>query len=183
MKRLLSLLDWMFAKPLRLLIPGVVVIVVLVVLAFLASPSYATPVPQPIAFNHKIMVVTAGIDCVFCHSDVNRSPSAAIPSVEKCMGCHKTIATTAPEIVKVADYYNKGEPIPWQRVNYLPAFVYFSHEAHVVAGKQNCENCHGDVANMTVDVPVVRMNMGWCLRCHTKQPNGQQLRDCVTCHQ
>ncbi len=183
MKRLRSSLAWMVDKPLRLLIPAGVLIVILAALAFMASTSYASPVPQPIAFNHKIMVVTAGIDCVFCHSDVNRSPSAGIPSVEKCMGCHKTIATTSPEIVKVANYYNSGQPIPWQRVNILPRFVYFSHEAHIVAGKQNCENCHGDVANMTVDVPVVRMNMGWCLRCHTKQPNGEQLRDCVTCHQ
>ena len=183
MKRLRSSLAWMTAKPLRLLIPAAVVVILLAALAFLASSSNASPVPQPIAFNHKIMVVTAGIDCIFCHSDANRSPSAGIPSVEKCMGCHKTIAATAPEIVKVANYYNNQQPIPWQRVNILPRFVYFSHEAHVVAGKQNCENCHGDVANMTVDVPVVRMNMGWCLRCHTQQPNGQQLRDCVTCHQ
>ncbi len=183
MKRLRSLLAWMDAKPLRMVIPVVVAVVIVAALAVLVSTSRASPVPQPIAFNHQIMVVTGGIDCVFCHSDVNRSPSAGIPSVEKCYGCHKTIATSAPEIVKVVNYYSNQQPIPWQRVNYLPSFVYFSHEAHVVAGKQNCENCHGDVAHMTVDVPVERMNMGWCLRCHTKQPNGQQLRDCVTCHQ
>ncbi len=182
MERLRSLLAWATAKPLRLLIPAAAV-VILVALVLLVNSSQASPDTQPIAFNHKIMVVTAGIDCLFCHSDATRSPSAGIPSVDKCMGCHRTIATTSPEIVKVAGYFSRGEPIPWERVNILPRFVYFSHQAHVVLGKQNCENCHGDVANMTVDVPVVRMNMGWCLRCHTKQPNGQQLRDCITCHQ
>lgn len=183
MKRLRSLLAWMTARPIRWLIPAGVIVVLAALAFWIVSSTQASPVPQPIAFNHKIMVKTAGINCVFCHSGVNRSPSAVIPSVEKCMGCHKTIATTAPEIVKVANYYNNNQPIPWQRVNYLPSFVYFSHEAHIVAGGVNCEECHGDVANMTVDVPVVRMNMGWCLRCHTKQANGEQLRDCVTCHQ
>jgi hypothetical protein len=35
---------------------------------------------------------------------------------------------------------------------------------------------------MTVAKPVVRMNMGWCLDCHEKQPNASQLMDCVICH-
>ena len=30
--------------------------------------------------------------------------------------------------------------------------------------------------------PVVKMNMGWCLDCHEKQPNATQLMDCVICH-
>ena len=183
MKRLRSLLAWMIARPVRLLIPAAGIIVLAALAFWVVSSSQASPVPQPIAFNHKIMVTTAGINCLFCHSDATRSPSAGIPSVAKCMGCHKTIAATAPEVVKVADYFTRQEPIPWQRVNILPRFVYFSHEAHVVGGGLNCERCHGDVANMTVDVPVVRMNMGWCINCHTSQPNGQQLRDCITCHQ
>ena len=54
--------------------------------------------------------------------------------------------------------------------------------AHTAPGG-NCETCHGDVGHMSVDQPVVQMNMGWCLNCHEKQPNAPQLMDCVICHQ
>lgn len=141
------------------------------------------PAPQqPIAFNHQVMV-QMGIDCLFCHTDATRSPSAGMPSVEKCMGCHKVIDPTNPEIQKVAAYWQDQQPIPWVRINQLPRFVYFSHQVHVVAGGINCETCHGDVAHMTQTHAVVQMNMGWCLSCHEKQPNANQLTECITCHQ
>ncbi len=150
--------------------------------AFLFVPHSAAAPAQPINFNHQIMV-GVGITCQFCHTTVTTSPAAGMPSVEKCMGCHNVVDPTNSEIQKVASFWQSQEPIPWVRVNVLPRFVYFSHEVHVVAGAQNCENCHGDVSHMTVDQPVVRMNMGWCLSCHQKQPNARQLTDCVVCHQ
>jgi hypothetical protein len=137
---------------------------------------------QPVAFDHEAMI-KAGITCLFCHADATRSPAAGMPSVESCMGCHEVIATDKPGIQAVADYWQRGEPIPWVRVNRLPRFVYFSHRVHVVAAGLNCERCHGDVAHMTVAEPVANMNMGWCLGCHQQQPNHAQLRDCVVCHQ
>lgn len=148
----------------------------------IATRTQAAASPQPIAFNHEVMV-QAGISCLFCHPGATKSPVAGIPSVEKCMGCHKVIATTSPEIQKVAGYWDRQEPIPWVRVNQLPRFVYFSHRVHVVAGGLNCERCHGDVGHMTVAQPVVKMDMGWCLSCHEQQPNAKQLADCVVCHQ
>jgi hypothetical protein len=162
---------------------GILVVLAIVVLIafFFATRSQAAD-SQPIAFNHQVMV-GAGIQCLYCHDTAIKSPVAGIPSVEKCMGCHSYIATTNPEVQKVAAYYQRGEPIPWQRVNVLPRFVYFSHEVHVVVAGFNCERCHGDVSKMTIDQPVVRMNMGWCLSCHLSQPNAPQLRDCVVCHQ
>jgi hypothetical protein len=69
------------------------------------------------------------------------------------------------------------------RLDRLPRFVHFSHEVHVVAGALNCEDCHGDVGHMTVTQPISRLEMGWCLDCHGKQPNADQLKDCVVCHQ
>ncbi len=169
----------------RVIIAGVIVVIILLVAGFLflGSQIFAAPPQQPIAFNHQAMV-QAGINCVFCHKEVMRSPAAGMPSVEKCMGCHKIISTNLPVIQQVAGYYARSEPIPWVRVNRLPRFVYFSHEVHVGPGGFNCEGCHGDVGHMTVDVPVVKMNMGWCLSaCHEQQPNAEQLRDCVVCHQ
>lgn len=149
----------------------------------LASRTQAQSSLQPVNFNHQAMV-QLGITCVFCHTGATRSPAAGMPSVEKCMGCHKVIATSNPEIQKVAAYWQRQEPIPWPRVNQLPRFVYFSHQVHVAAAGYNCERCHGDVGHMTVDRPVVRFNMGWCLSaCHEQQPNAPQLQDCVVCHQ
>lgn len=168
-------------RSMMLLIPLAVVIVV--VIAGAAFVFRSDPAPQqPIPFPHNTMV-QAGISCLFCHTEAMRSPVAGIPSVERCMGCHRIISTTKPAIQQLAVYWNNQKPIPWVRVNQVPRFVYFSHEVHVVAGGFNCERCHGDVGHMQEDQQVVKMNMGWCLSCHQQQPNAQQLMDCVVCHQ
>ncbi len=164
------------------IVGGLIVLIAIGGVLFLATSQTRAAPAQPIAFNHEVMV-QAGIPCLFCHSDATKSPSAGMPSVQKCMGCHQVIAATNPEIQKLAAYWQRGEPVPWVRVNVLPRFVYFSHEVHVVAGQLACERCHGDVGHMAVDQPVVRMNMGWCLSCHEQQPNAKQLIECVTCHQ
>ncbi len=169
-------------KRVILIFVGLIVLIVIGTVLFLATSQTRAAPAQPIAFNHEVMV-QAGIPCLYCHSDATRSPSAGMPSVDKCMGCHSVIATTNPEIQKLAAYWQRQEPIPWVRVNVLPRFVYFSHEVHVVGADLNCERCHGDVGHMTVDQPVVKMNMGWCLSCHEQQPNAAQLTECITCHQ
>jgi hypothetical protein len=136
---------------------------------------------QPISFSHRVMV-QKGIPCLYCHADARRSPAAGMPSVQKCMGCHLVIARSNPEVKKLTEYWQKGEPVPWVRINQLPRFVYFSHQAHLSAGL-NCERCHGDVAHMEVLQPVVKMDMGWCINCHKQQPQAKRLTDCITCHQ
>jgi c(7)-type cytochrome triheme protein len=97
------------------------------------------------------------------------------------MGCHSHIATGKPEIVKLASYWEKQEPIPWVRVNRQPSYVYFNHSSHISAGV-NCGSCHGDVANMKEAESVVKMNMGFCLDCHAEQENKDALYDCAVCH-
>jgi hypothetical protein len=181
MKRMRDLLLWIRTRPVRLLLVIPALLIVLSVPVLLSGfRSAAAPKPQPIAFNHQIMV-QFGMDCLYCHKEARQSPAAGIPSVDKCMGCHKVVDPNNPVIQEVAGYYNRKEPIPWNRVNILPRFVFFSHEVHVNSGV-NCKDCHGDVAHMTVDLQVVRMNMGWCLSCHEKQPDSAQLIDCVICH-
>ena len=137
---------------------------------------------QPIAYSHRAHV-EAGVQCLFCHPSALRSPVAGIPSVQKCMGCHAVIATDKPGIQEVAGYWERREPIPWVRVNAQPDFVFFSHQPHLGAGL-NCETCHGEVGNMTVARPAVKMDMGWCLDCHLKQPDNKvaRLADCLICH-
>lgn len=157
------------------------VLILVVVSFFLIRAGARAESEQPIPFNHEVMV-QLGINCLFCHTEARRSSLAGIPSVEKCMGCHKVIATDSPAIKQLTDYWERQEPIPWVRVNRLPRFVYFSHQVHVVVAALNCEQCHGDVGHMAEARPVVKMNMGWCLDCHEKQPNAQQLMDCFICH-
>ena len=164
-------------------IVGMVVIIGVVVLVgvyFFLAPGTQAATEQPVAFNHQAMV-QLGVQCLFCHTEARRSPAAGMPSVQKCMDCHKVISADRPVIKQVAGYWDRQEPIPWVRVNQLPRFVFFSHQVHVAAGR-NCEECHGDVGHMTVARPVVAMNMGWCLNCHEQQPNAVQLKDCVICH-
>lgn len=44
---------------------------------------------QPIAgFSHAIHAGKLGMDCRYCHSHIEHSPEANIPSVSTCMGCH-----------------------------------------------------------------------------------------------
>lgn len=153
---------------------------------------------QPINFSHKVHAADNSIPCQYCHIYADKSTVSGVPSVQKCMGCHKIIKTDSPEIQKVASYWEKKEPIPWVKVYNLPDYVYFSHKRHVKA-LVPCQRCHGDVAKMdritrqTVifGVPFVRVSplkMGWCLDCHkngAKEFIGGPVRngtDCWTCH-
>jgi hypothetical protein len=58
------------------------------------------------------------MECQYCHWNVSKSPYAAIPDVELCMGCHKMVGSADPaanaEIEKLKQYWAKGEPIPWK---------------------------------------------------------------------
>lgn len=135
---------------------------------------------QPIAFSHKIHAGKNAINCVYCHSGAEKSKTAGIPSVNVCMNCHKGISkgpeTGTTEIAKIyeaagwdpdkADYTKPQKPIEWIKVHNLQDFVYFSHQQHVVVGKQDCVNCHGDVKEMTTAKQVSPLTMGWCIDCH-----------------
>ena len=137
---------------------------------------------QPIAFSHKIHAGDNAINCQYCHSGVEKSRHAGIPSVNVCMNCHKGIekgpTTGTEEIAKIYDaagwnpekqVYDKPQmPIKWVKVHNLPDFVYFSHQQHVKVGKQECQTCHGDVAKMTVAEQFAPLTMAWCIECHRK---------------
>lgn len=164
---------------------GLTVVTALVLLlggayVFWTAAAHAEP-PQPIAFNHEVMV-QAGVPCLYCHTGATQSAVAGIPSIDKCMGCHRTVATDNPEVKKLTAYWQQQKSIPWVRINRLPRYVYFSHAVHIVAAGLNCERCHGDVGHMAVTQPAVRFTMGFCLSCHKQQPNAPQLMDCVICH-
>lgn len=188
---------------------GVLGLALLVILIFFGvsawsrRPAMAKPSVQPINFPHNVHVGTYKIDCQYCHADARRSEYAGMPSVARCMGCHKITAADRPEIRKVAEYASSARPIPWVRVFKVPEFVYFPHKAHIRA-EIKCQDCHGPVEQMTTVGAVTGprltndfltlvglrpaaplLSMGWCIECHRQQNATRKLKaplDCVACH-
>jgi hypothetical protein len=134
---------------------------------------------QPIAFTHKAHMAN-NLTCEVCHTGVNQGPQAGIPSAKFCMACHLVIASDKPEIKKMAAIVARGEDLAWARVyDYSPsAHLRFNHAPHIRAGVA-CSNCHGDVAQQTVAVRAVNLNMGYCVTCHQQR---NVSVDCLTCH-
>ena len=177
---------------------------------------FGVPPEQPIAFPHTVHAGTAvlvdldgnervdvngdtmhglGLDCTFCHRNVDKGATASIPPVEQCMFCHKTVGTDLPEVMKLVAAWDNKEAVLWERVHRLPDTVRFVHEAHVrfftqsgnllPSGEQAmiaanvCATCHGEIAQM-VEVNQVRsLKMGDCVDCHRDY---NAPTDCTTCH-
>ena len=120
---------------------------------------------QPIAFSHQLHPGVLRIPCTYCHTGVLKSRNAGIPAVEKCMNCHKMTKTDSPDIIKLTAVFNSDEPLRWERIHFLPDYVFFDHRPHVHAGIL-CQTCHGEVQNMTRVYQHMSMRMSNCLGCH-----------------
>ena len=101
--------------------------------------SYITDVKvvkeQPVPFSHKHHVTDDGIDCRYCHTSVETSSFAGVPSTKTCMSCHTMIWPDAPMLEPVRKSFQTNQAIQWTRVNYMPQFVYFDHSIHLHKGK------------------------------------------------
>lgn len=123
-------------------------------------------VEQPIPlFSHQIHVTGLQIDCRYCHSAAERSATAGMPSSATCLPCHNWAWRQSAIFDPVQRSITAGRPIPWQRVNQLPDFVFFNHAIHVNKGV-GCESCHGRVDQMAVVRQAQPLTMSWCLDCH-----------------
>jgi len=120
---------------------------------------------QPVPFSHRHHVSQLGIDCRYCHTSVEESNFAGIPSTNTCMTCHSQIHATAVMLEPVRESYRTEKSIEWVRVNDLPDFVYFNHSIHVKKGMA-CVTCHGPVGDMALTWRENSLNMEWCLSCH-----------------
>ncbi|MCC7125676.1 MAG: cytochrome c3 family protein [Acidobacteria bacterium] len=169
---------------------------------------------QPIAFSHRrmagppVMQVNAqgqevnvggfGIACVYCHTMPYKGRHSTLPSTAVCMNCHSNVGLDKEWVLKMKDYWDRGEPIPWVKVHDLADFVYFDHSAHLNAKDASghpklpvtdeagqpmpaCQTCHGKVQEMEIVSVQQNFNMQWCLDCHRK-PEMQAPTDCITCH-
>jgi hypothetical protein len=122
-------------------------------------------VEQPVQFSHKHHVGGEGIDCRYCHTSVEESAFANIPSTKICMNCHSQIWTNAPILEPVRASFRDNKPLQWTRVHDLPDFVYFNHSIHVKKGV-GCATCHGPVDEMPLMYQHATLQMSWCLDCH-----------------
>jgi hypothetical protein len=144
---------------------------------------------QPIPFAHKLHAGILRMPCLYCHSGAVQSRQAGIPSVEKCMNCHKVTKVDSPDIKRLADIYASGAPVQWKRIHSLPNHVYFDHRPHVHAGIL-CQTCHGEVQTMNVVYQSMSMRMSNCLGCHRSPKDALPANSnimkgpehCNTCH-
>jgi len=128
------------------------------------------PMEQPVPFSHKHHVGDDGIDCRYCHTSVETSAFAGIPSTHICMTCHSQLWTEAPLLEPVRRSLTTNRPIQWNRVNDLPDFVYFDHSIHIAKGV-GCSTCHGELDRMPLTWRTQTLYMKWCLECHRAPQN------------
>jgi hypothetical protein len=120
---------------------------------------------QEIPFSHEHHVGRLGFDCRYCHTSVEDSSFAGMPSTEVCMNCHSQIWVGSDMLRPVRESYRTGRPLQWRRVYNLPDFVYFDHSIHIAKGV-GCVKCHGRVDRMPLLYQATPLTMSWCLDCH-----------------
>lgn len=175
---LLALIELIFLKKIK--IKAIPVLILLVAMGFHIkviseeainlgrTENYAPN--QPIKFSHKVHVKQNKIDCNYCHTGVDNSQNAGIPSNNLCLNCHNVVREGSNsgmfEINKIHRAKETGEPIEWKKVHDLPDHVFFSHATHVQNGNLDCAECHGQVEEMHIVEQVEDLSMGWCINCH-----------------
>ncbi len=120
---------------------------------------------QPIPFSHKHHVSGLGLDCRYCHTMVEKSANAGMPSTATCMTCHSQIWTNAAMLAPDRESLAENMPIRWTRVYTLPDYVYFDHSIHIAKGV-GCTECHGPIGDMAMTWKAQPLYMSWCIACH-----------------
>ena len=151
-----------------LIVGGLVYTVVLAILATSPRTNNVGYRPvQPVPYSHELHAGKLGMDCRYCHINVELGANATVPATQTCMTCHTGIRTVSEKLTPVRNSYSSGLPVEWVKVHDLPDFVYFNHSAHVSRGV-GCATCHGRIDRMA-EAGVEQqklLTMGWCLECH-----------------
>jgi hypothetical protein len=137
-------------------------------------------------FNHQIHAGKLGLDCRYCHSNVEKSWHANVPPVATCMGCHaenklnvELASATDDKVQFIRDAYALDNPIQWRNIHVVPDYANFPHNAHINAGV-SCFSCHGQIQSMPVVAQAKSLSMGWCLDCHRNPTENLVPKDKVT---
>jgi Cytochrome c3/Cytochrome c7 and related cytochrome c len=133
---------------------------------------------QPVQFSHRHHVGDDGIDCRYCHTTVERTASAGMPSTKTCMNCHSQLFADAPYLEPIRESWRTERPIRWTRVHDLPDYAYFNHSIHVNKGV-GCATCHGRIDLMPSVWQVSSLQMEWCLECHREPERFVRPKDQV----
>ena len=134
---------------------------------------------QPIPFSHQIHAGQLGMDCRYCHSHVEKSGHANIPTADTCYRCHQHVKTNTPHIAKIKEAVETGKALEWVKVHKVPDYAYFNHSVHVNSGV-SCVNCHGKVNEMPVVWHDQSQSMAWCLDCHRNPEKALRPMDKIT---
>lgn len=137
-------------------------------------------------FSHQIHAGKLGMDCRYCHSHVENSAEANIPSAATCMGCHAEghlndqMYAKASNVQFIRDAWNENRSIQWRRIHKVPDYVRnFPHNVHVAAGV-SCFSCHGNIMEQPMVHQVHELSMSWCLECHANPAPHLVPKDKVT---
>ena len=120
---------------------------------------------QPVAFSHATHVEQLGTDCRYCHTAVEKSWFAGLPSGASCLNCHNQALKDDPRLALVRQSVQRGQPIPWIQIHKVPDYVYFNHSVHVRRGV-GCSECHGQIEQMDEVRHAQPFSMTFCLDCH-----------------
>ncbi|MFN7979089.1 MAG: cytochrome c3 family protein [Vicinamibacterales bacterium] len=167
-------------------------------IAFTHRRMAGAPVMQANEKGEQVNVGGFAIPCLYCHTMPYKGRHATLPSTAVCMNCHSTVGLNREWVLKMKEFWDRGQPIPWVKVHDLPDFVYFDHSAHLNAKDANgnpklpnvdangqpmpqCQTCHGKVQEMDIVSVQHPFNMQWCLDCHRK-PEIKASTDCIACH-
>lgn len=134
---------------------------------------------QPVPYSHKLHAGQMGMDCRYCHSQIERAAHAQVPPTQTCMGCHTLVKNDSQRIAPLKASWESGEPVEWNKVHKLPDHVYFNHSAHLNVGV-GCTECHGRIDQMEVVRQDKPLSMGWCLECHRNPTTHLRPKDQVT---
>lgn len=134
---------------------------------------------QPVPYSHKMHAGNLGMDCLYCHTTVDKSSYAAIPATQTCMNCHTKVKGQSIVLEPVRKSYETDQSIPWIKIHRLPDYVYFNHSAHVNSGV-SCVTCHGRIDQMVEVKQVQPLTMTWCLECHRNAAPNLRPAELVT---
>jgi hypothetical protein len=134
---------------------------------------------QPIHYSHKLHAGELGMDCRYCHANIERSQEAMIPPTQACMGCHAVVKKDSPKLAALRDSWKTGKPVEWVRVHRVADYVFFDHSVHLAAGV-GCVSCHGRIDQMDVVRQDQPLNMAWCLECHRNPNPNLRPKDQIT---
>ena len=120
---------------------------------------------QPVPFSHRVHAGELGLDCRYCHNEVERIWVSNLPGASTCMNCHSQVLKDDPRLAIVRESASNNVPIPWVQIHITPDYVYFNHSVHVSRGI-SCVECHGRVDQMDEVRQVKSLSMSFCLDCH-----------------